>query len=117
MYLVFVWICGCFLIASYAGWPFFVYELFRYRLGFGHSGAASLAFVSLVMAYLVLEISGESARMRGIDLGWWSWVIFGLWLDVPLVLGIILRLRRPTPALGNDAEATKRCSEPEEKVE
>jgi hypothetical protein len=104
MYLVFATICGgCFLMASFAGWPLFVYELFRYRLGFGHRGAARLAFVSLLMAFLVLEIIGESFRMRGIDVGWWSWVFFGLWLDVPLVLWIILRLRRPTPALGSDA--------------
>jgi len=105
MSLAFLTPFGYVFVLSFFGWPLFVYELFRHQLGFRYHSAGALAFLSVVLAFMVLDTLGSAFRMYRIEGGWWSWVIFGLWLGGPFVLWLIFRLRRARSRPRDGSEA------------
>ncbi len=98
MSLAFLTPFGYFFVLSFFGWPLFVYELVRHHLGFRYHSAGALAFLSVLLAFIVLDLIGSVFRMYHIEVGWWSWVIFCIWLDGPFVLWLFFRLRRARSA-------------------
>ena len=94
MSLAFLTPFGYFFVLSYFGWPLFVYEVCRHHLSFRYHSAGALAFLSVLLSFMLLDMFGSVLRIYRIELGWWSWVIFCVWLDGPLVGWFFLRLRR-----------------------
>jgi len=104
MSLGFLTLFGYFFVLSFFGWPLFVYELLRHHLGFRYHSAGALAFLSTVLAFVVLDTIGSAFRMYRIETRW-PWVIWCIWMYGPFVLWLIYRLRRPRPVSHNDNKA------------
>jgi hypothetical protein len=108
MTLGFLTFFGYFFVLSFFGWPLFVYEVCRHHLGFRYHAAGALAFLSVLISFMVLDTIGSALRIYGIEIGWWSWTIWGIWILGPFVLWLVFRLRRPRRAAYDDKGQTNR---------
>src|SRR5690242_9422566 len=95
MILGFLTVFGYFFVLSFFGWPLFIYELFRHHFHFRYHSAGALAFLSVLLSFMVLDTIGSVLRMYRIEIGWWSWLIWAIWMWGPFLLWFIFRLRRP----------------------
>ena len=70
-----------------------MYEVLRNHLGFRYHTAGALAFLSTLLAFMVLDMMGSALRFSPIQ--WpWTLVISCVWLWSPYVLWLIFRIRR-----------------------